>query len=61
MSYGRAYEEDPAYVAWSKTHLVGPQTHGAALDWGEYVRARELLGWQHRWHFASNRNSVPLL
>ena len=32
MSYGRAYEEDPAYVAWSKTHLVGPQTHGRAAD-----------------------------
>ena len=44
MSYGRAYEEDPAYVAWSKTHLVEPQTHGAALDWGEYVRARKSCG-----------------
>ena len=43
MSYGRAYEEDPAYVAWSKTHLVGPQTHGAALDWGEYARARKAV------------------
>ena len=43
MSYGRAYEEDPAYAAWSKTHLVGPQTHGAALDWGEYVRARRAV------------------
>jgi len=21
----------------------------------------ELLGWQHRWHFASNSNNVPLL
>lgn len=43
MSYAKAYKEDSAYVAWSRNHLIEPKSAGASLDWGKYVRARDMV------------------